>query len=88
MNRRAQWGSDMAHKRGGRLYAWVASAVLACGGCSFTSAGRMAAIETQNRSLIEQNKAQAAEIENLRAHNKRLENRLVGHEAPDATSSP
>jgi hypothetical protein len=56
-------------------------------GCSLVSSGRLTAIESQNRGLIEQNKAQAAEIENLRAHARRLENRVIGHESPEDESS-
>jgi hypothetical protein len=46
------------------------------GGCS-SAGGQLGTLQTQNRSLLEQNKAQLAEIENLKTHTRRLEDKLI-----------
>ena len=70
-----------------RLPVWLLMGLACAIGCSPFSSGRMSAIETQNRALIEQNKAQAAEIENLREHSRRLEDRLLARESNEESSS-
>jgi hypothetical protein len=52
---------------------WIA--LVACG-CSSTG-GQLGTLQTQNRSLLEQNRAQLAEMENLKAHARRLEDKLI-----------
>lgn len=52
--------------------------VLALGpGCTWVSSGQFSAAQTQNRILTEQSQAQLAEIENLKAHNRTVENQLI-----------
>ena len=46
-------------------------------GCLFGPAARVAELETQNRALSEQNKAQLAEVENLKVHSNNIENQLI-----------
>jgi chemotaxis protein MotB len=61
----------------------LASALLAAcvavtlSGCLFASKTQLTASETQNRVLSEQNRAQLAEIENLKAHGRNIEDQLV-----------
>ncbi len=50
-------------------------ATLASCGCA--SSGKVAALESQNRTLAEQTKAQLAEIENLKIHARGVEDRLI-----------
>jgi chemotaxis protein MotB len=54
---------------------WVL--LLASSGCLFVPKTQLNSCQVQNRSLSEQNRAQLAEIENLRAHSRKLEDRLV-----------
>ncbi len=58
-----------------------AAALLIClavlSGCTLAPKGQLTACQTQNRSLSEQAKAQLAEIENLKAHNRTVENQLI-----------
>jgi hypothetical protein len=56
------------------------AAALFAGGCSSTG-GQLGTLQTQNRSLLEQNRAQLAEIENLKTHARRLEDKLIDAEA-------
>jgi hypothetical protein len=53
--------------------------LLLAGGCS-SAGGKLGTLQTQNRSLIEQNRVQLAEIENLKAHARRLEDKLIDAE--------
>jgi chemotaxis protein MotB len=54
----------------------VLAAACAAPGCS--ASGRKATeAQAQNRVLTEQNRAQLAEIENLRAHNRQIEDQLI-----------
>ena len=46
-------------------------------GCQWSSPGKLAAEQSQNRALVEQTQAQLREIENLRAHNRTIENQLI-----------
>ena len=53
-------------------------AVLAAApGCGFVPKTQFSTVETQARILNEQNKAQLAEIANLKAHNQKLEDQLL-----------
>jgi len=57
---------------------FVVSLVLAsAGGCGFVPKTQFNACETQSRILGEQNKAQLAEIANLKAHSRKLEDELL-----------
>lgn len=51
--------------------------VVATSGCSAMQTPRMAALQTQNRALHEQNRAQLAEIENLKIHARNVEDQLM-----------
>ena len=54
------------------LFAVIFSGTLAVSsGCGFGPAARVAELETYNRSLLEQNKAQLVEIENLKRRQTR-----------------
>jgi hypothetical protein len=52
------------------------SLLFACTGCTGVG-GSLGTLQTQNRSLLEQNRAQIAEIENLKSHSRRLEDKLI-----------
>lgn len=52
-------------------------ALLVLSGCKFVSVAEWNASQAQNRALTEQNRAQLAEIENLRRHDRTLEDRLI-----------
>lgn len=45
-------------------------------GCQYLPPGRTAAAEAQNRALVEESRAQLAEIENLKVHSRRMEDNL------------
>ena len=49
-------------------------------GCLFVPKTELNAVEAQNRALAEQNQAQLAEIENLKAHSRTLEDRVIRSE--------
>jgi hypothetical protein len=53
--------------------------VVFCAGCT-GAGGSLGTLQTQNRSLLEQNRAQIAEIENLKSHSRRLEDKLIDAE--------
>jgi len=55
----------------------VACAVVAPCGCQFVPKTRFDAAQNQNRTLTEQNRAQLAEIENLKIHSRTVENQLI-----------
>lgn len=55
----------------------VVMSCAAASGCQFVPRTQLTAAETQSRALAEQTQAQVAEIANLRAHNRRLEDRLI-----------
>jgi hypothetical protein len=65
--------------RRGRVILGVFCALVAVAGCSSTG-GQLGTLQTQNRSLLEQSKTQLAEIENLKTHARRLEDRLIESE--------
>ena len=51
-----------------------------CGGCSLVSSTKLNSLQTENRVLSDQNRAQLTEIHNLRAHTRDVENQLVKRE--------
>lgn len=55
-------------------------AVAVGSGCQLVPTTRLVACEAQNRALLEQNKAQLAEIENLKAHDRRLAEQMAATE--------
>jgi chemotaxis protein MotB len=57
-----------------------AGLVLLVAGCSFVSSGAFEAAQSQNRVLGEQNRAQLAEIENLKTHALHVEDQLASTE--------
>jgi hypothetical protein len=65
--------------------ALVAGATLPAAGCSSVG-GQIGTLQTQNRSLLEQNRVQLAEIENLKTHSRRLEDKLIDAERQLARS--
>jgi chemotaxis protein MotB len=64
---------------------WAAIAT-ALPGCLLVPKTDLNASQTQNRALGEQNRAQMAEIENLKAHSRTLEERLIRSEQQLAVS--
>jgi hypothetical protein len=66
----------MFARRGQLAMLWIALVAFAANGCSSTG-GQLGTLQTQNRSLLEQNRAQLAEMENLKAHARRLEDKLI-----------
>ena len=63
----------------GRMPELLGFALLLAGGCSSTG-GQLGTLQTQNRSLLEQNRVQLAEIENLKTHARRVEDKLIDAE--------
>jgi hypothetical protein len=61
----------------GLLFALLA---LLLPGCLVASKTELNAAQVQNRALMEQSKAQLAEIENLNAHSRDLEDRVIRDE--------
>jgi chemotaxis protein MotB len=59
------------------LPASVVALVALLPGCQWGSSGRLSSADMQNRMLAEQNQAQLQEIENLKAHNRTVENQLI-----------
>jgi chemotaxis protein MotB len=55
----------------------AAACLLAAGGCQWVPQGKFEAVQRQNRMLLEQQKAQLAEIENLKIHSHTIEDRLI-----------
>jgi hypothetical protein len=60
----------------GGVWRWLLLLFCAAGGCS-SAGGQLGTLQTQNRSLFEQNRVQLAEIENLKTHSRRLEDKLI-----------
>ena len=52
-------------------------ALLVACGCQFVPKSKFEAAQSQNRTLLEQKKAQLAEIENLRIHARNVEDHLI-----------
>ncbi len=63
----------------GRLHSIIPFSLALFAGCS-SGGGQLGTLQTQNRSLLEQNKVQLAEIENLNTHARRLEDKLIDAE--------
>jgi chemotaxis protein MotB len=55
---------------------WLA-ALLACSGCTWLPNPQLTASQSQNQALAGQCRAQLAEIENLKVHNRDTEDRLI-----------
>ena len=55
---------------------FVCVAVCLASGCQYLPNGKIAELQTQNESLVEQARAQMAELENLRVHGRRMEGDL------------
>ena len=66
------------------LYLLFAGAAAVLSGC-LASKAQLTASETQNRVLVEQNRAQLAEIENLKAHSRTVEDQLTHNETEMAS---
>jgi chemotaxis protein MotB len=62
-----------------------AASFLLLSGCLFVPKTELNSAEVQNRVLGEQSKAQLAEIENLKAHSRELEDRVIRSEKQVAT---
>ena len=62
----------------GALFA--AAAISSLSGCAFAPRGELVAVQSQNRLLSEQVSSQIGELENLRTHNRRLEDKLIQSE--------
>lgn len=58
------------------LHALAVLALLASG-CKMATPSQQAAVQSQNRMLTEQSRAQLAEIENLKIHSRSIEDRLI-----------
>lgn len=58
---------------------WIGlfSVTTICVGCGSVSRGEYRTLQTQNRILSEQNRAQETELANLREHQRKLEDRLI-----------
>ena len=63
----------------GRRWRWTPVILLA--GCGWVPKGDLRTLEVQNRALSEQNRAQQAEIVNLREHQRKLEDRVIRSDA-------
>ncbi len=62
----------------GTLFAALALApAMLLPGCQWPSSGKLTAAQGENRVLSEQAQAQQQEIENLKAHNRAVENQLI-----------
>ncbi|MEX2118406.1 MAG: hypothetical protein WD847_02250 [Pirellulales bacterium] len=70
---RSGWG----FARSGWSVLAAALMLAGCSGCQVVSRNKLTACETQHHSLSEQNKALLAENENLKAHSRQVEDRLI-----------
>jgi chemotaxis protein MotB len=52
-------------------------ALLACAGCLYVPRSQLSAVELRTNALAEQSKAQLAEIASLKAHARKLEDKLI-----------
>ena len=61
---------------------WLLAALLGAApcGCQLVPASQLNAVQTQNRSLTEENHAQLAELDNLKAHDRQIEDKLIQSE--------
>ncbi|MGW8257223.1 MAG: hypothetical protein ACWGMZ_07050 [Thermoguttaceae bacterium] len=55
----------------------ICASIALFSGCVFTSKTKLNKAQTENRILSQQNRAQLAEIENLKVHGRDLENKLI-----------
>jgi len=55
----------------------LAIVALACFGCKLAPQSQLTAVQSQNRTLSEQTRAQLAEIENLKIHSRHVEDQLI-----------
>ncbi len=55
----------------------VICGAIASSGCTMVSQSRYATLQSQNRTLTEQTRAQLAEIENLKIHTRHVEDQLI-----------
>src|SRR6266699_3908726 len=62
------------HRQGWLLVALAGTALC---GCQLVPASQLNTVQAQNRSLSEQNHAQLAELDNLKAHNRQIEDKLI-----------
>jgi hypothetical protein len=62
------------------------AALLAVSGCELVPATQWNSLQAQNRALAEQNQVQLAEIENLRQHNRIVEDNLLRDQKQLATT--
>src|SRR5580692_3541897 len=62
------------HRQGWLLVGLVGAA--SCG-CQLVPASQLNTVQAQNRSLTEQSHAQLAELDNLKAHNRQIEDKLI-----------
>lgn len=67
--------------------AWLVATAVAAAACGCqTSQSQIANLESQNRALTEQSRAQLAEIENLKIHTRHVEDQLIEAESDLARS--
>jgi chemotaxis protein MotB len=66
----------------------AALALSTLAGCGWVSQGKFTSLESQSRILSEQNKAQLAEIENLKVHARNVEDQLIRAEQAVAKQQP
>lgn len=59
------------------LLALSLGSAVSLSGCGMVSRGDYRTLETQNRVLSEQNRAQQAELANLREHQRKLEDLVI-----------
>jgi chemotaxis protein MotB len=62
------------HRQGWLLVGLIGAALC---GCQMVPASQLKTAEAQNRSLSEQTHAQLAELDNLKAHNRQIEDKLI-----------
>jgi hypothetical protein len=65
-----------------RRAAWIVAIVVSVGlsGCLWAPKGKLNELQSQNRTLSEQNRTLLAEIENLRTHSRKVEDQLLDAE--------
>ena len=59
---------------------WMIALVALCGCGVVVPKSRLDAVQTKNRALVEQNRAQLAELDNIKTHVHQTENRLIDSE--------
>ncbi len=77
--RLAQWAARWRFRLDWRLARprSAASLLVLLAGCTFVPQSKFESAQSQNRNLQEQNRAQVAEIENLKVHTRGIEDKLV-----------